>query len=163
MVIECRHLVSLVWQSYLVSDTAPSWITCAPCNASLFNLDTETRQSALPCQGKSCKSILVRVRAESRWGEVCNTCMSGCAKSRKGRNSFALTECIQNLSVEAKCESCCSGLVPVALKSQIERALCRKIHVFNVVFKMAKMTADTKDLWLVISLIIRVKGLKHSV
>lgn len=137
MVVECHHLVSSVWHGYLVSDT-PSWITCAPCNAFLFNLDTETRQSTLPCQGKSCKSILVRVRAESRWGEVCDTCMSGCAKSRKGRNSFALTECIQNLSVEAKCESCCYGFVPVALKSQVERALRKRIHVVNVVFKMAK-------------------------
>lgn len=111
---------SLVWQSNLVSDSLRAILkpSVVPYKASLFSLDTEARQFPVPCQGKPCKSILVRARAETRGGEACDTCMSERAKSSEARTRL----CSLNAS-----KSLCGGKVWILPLSSW--ASCTKILI----------------------------------
>lgn len=139
---------SLVWQSYLVSDSLRAVLkpSVLPCNSSLFGLDTETRWSPVPCQGKPCKSILVSARAETRGGEACDTCTSSRAKSGEAGTHLCWLKASK---------SQCGGKVWILLLGSWasytkilnrERALHERILLF-VAFETPKTTTDTKELW----------------
>lgn len=123
----------LVRQHYLVSEslhTVPGHLSST---VTLFCLTWTPRQDGppSPCQGKPCKGILVRARAESKECQACDTCISCGAKSNKAWAEFRAHWQHPDLSMEPKCETCHSSLVPIVIKSTTEGMFHKRIPSFD--------------------------------